>query len=310
MAGYITPRVFGLIGLLALPFGTLAQAPAEARAVAGTQVWLVPPAGFSATPGLTGFRKGEAAVQVFDLKGGNYHRQAAGFNQARFEARGSKVLDFKEINGAAYPARMARVRLSPTQESMQLLFGDSTFAVLLDARYPAADTATATALRRSLLSATYQKAGAGEVASAATAVFALEEKKSPFALAEASYGTYTYTLGGQRKPDYGTEPVVVVTTHAYNPSLTAAYISQQAMSRRAGLTGYTARKMSSSKVNDLVTYETEGYAQLQGQRVLVYQQVSIIGSTAVALQGIARQDFETALTNFKSLTHTITPRKK
>lgn len=297
------------MGLLIVPFGTRAQGSNPARAVPGTQVVLVPPTGFTAAPGLLGFRRGEAVLQVYDLKGGNYYRQAAGFNPARFESRGGKVLDFKEVNGA-YPARLAQVQLTPAQQSVQLLFGDSTFAVLLDARYPTADTAAAAALRRSLLTATYQKGGPAAGASLAGAAFVLDEKKSPFALAEARNGQYTYTLGGQRKADYGPEPVVTIITLPYNPSLTAADISRQALSRRAGLTGYTARKMSSAKVNDLVTYETEGFAQLQGQRVLVYQQVSIMGSTAVAMQGLARQDFDAALEQFKSLTHTVTARKK
>ncbi|UPL50362.1 hypothetical protein [Hymenobacter sublimis] len=309
MTLFATPRILWLLSSLTVPLVSPAQGSGPARAVAGTQVWLTPPPGFTPAAGLSGFRRGGAVLQVYDLKGSNYYRQAAGFNPARFEARGGKVLDFREVAGT-YPARLVRVQLGAAQESAQLLFGDSTFAVLLDARYPAADTATATALRRSLLTATYQKDGSAGATSLANAVFALEEKKSPFALAGAQNGQYIYALGGQRRADYGTEPVVTITTLPYNPSLTAADISQQALARRAGLTGYSARKMSSTKVNELVTYETEGFAQLQGQRVLVYQQVSIIGSTAVAMQGVARQDFETALAQFKALTHTITARKK
>lgn len=278
--------------------------------MAGTRVWLVPPAGFTPATGFAGLRRGEAVLQVFDLKGSNYYRQAAGFSQARFEARGGKVLNFQEVSGAAYPARLVHVRLSPTQESSQLLFGDSTFAVLLDARYPAADTALATTLRRSLLSATYQKDTGTSRPTTAGMVFAFEEKKSPFALADAQAGRYLYTPGGQPPVANGPEPVVTVTLHPYNPSITAADISQQVLAQRAGLSGYTARKMTSGKVNDLVTYETEGFAQLQGQRVLVYQQVTVIGSTAVVMQGIARQDLESILVQFKSLTHTITARKK
>ncbi|RSK43314.1 hypothetical protein [Hymenobacter perfusus] len=293
----------------ALPMAAAAQTT-EARAIPGTQVWLVAPPGFGPATGFAGLRRGEAVLQVLDLKGSNYYRQAAGFSPARFEARGGKVLDFKEVSGTAYPARLVRVRLSPTQESSQLLFGDSTFAVLLDARYPAADTALATAMRRSLLSATYRKANETGSPSTADMVFSFDEKKSPFALADLRAGRYVYALGGQRKADYGTEPLVTVTTHAYNPSITAADISQQVLGQQTGLTGYTARKMASGKINDLVTYETEGFAQLLGQRVLVYQQVTVIGSTAVAMQAIARQDFEATLTQFKSMTHTITARKK
>lgn len=301
----MTGRLFTGIGLLTSVLLPLVGRAQEARPVAGTQVWLVPPAGFGPTAGFTGLRRGAAAVQVMDLKGSNYYRQAVGFNKARFESKGGNVLDFREVTGAAYPARWVRVRLSPVQESMQLLFGDSTFAVLLDARYPAADTALATALRRSLLSATYQKESGP--ASTVGAGFVFDEKKSPFALAEAQSGRYTYALGGQRRPDYGREPLLIVTTHAYSPSLTAADISQQVIGQR-GILGYSARKVTSGKVNDLVTYETEGFGQLQGQRVLVYQQVTVIGHTAVAMQGVARQEEEAAVAQFKSLTHTIKAR--
>ena len=286
-----------------------AQVPA-AQAIAGTQVWLVPPAGFGPAAGFTGVRHGAAALQVLDLKGTNYYRQSAGFSPARFEAKGGKVVEFRQLTAGSYPAQLARVRVTPTQESAQLLFGDSTFAVLLDARYPAADTATGAALRRSLLSATYQKPDGGGAPMLGNTVFVLEEKKSPFALAQARNGHYTYALGGQRKADYGTEPLVTVSTYAYNPSITAADISRQALARQSGLTGYVARKMSSDKVNELVTYETEGFAQLQGKRVLVYQQVTVIGNTAVSLLGLAHQDFDTILPQFKRLTHTITARPR
>ncbi|MBT9392751.1 hypothetical protein KLP40_06210 [Hymenobacter sp. NST-14] len=291
------------------PGRSLAQAPA-AQVVAGTQVWLVPPAGFGPAAGFTGLRRGPAALQVLDLKGSNYYRQSPGFSAARFEAKGGKVVEFRQLTAGDYPAQLVRVRLTPTQESAQLLFGDSTFAVLLDARYPVADTATGAALRHSLLSATYRKPDDGAVPTLGNTVFVLEEKKSPFALAQVRSGHYTYSLGGQRKPDYGTEPLVTVSIYPYNPSVTAADISRQALSRQNGLTGYTARKMTSGKVNDLVTYETEGFAQWQGRRVLVYQQVTVIGNTAVALQGLAHQDFDTALAQFKSLTHTITARTR
>ncbi|MDU0371612.1 hypothetical protein ACFPAF_14500 [Hymenobacter endophyticus] len=289
-----------------------AQAPVyaqvAARPVAGTQVWLVPPTGFGPAAGFTGFRRGEAALQVIELKGGNYYRQVAGFSKERFAAKGGNVLQYQEIQGQPYPARLVRVQLSPALESAQLLFGDSTFAVLLDARYPAADTALSTAMRRSLLSATYHKPEAS-APSLANAPFQLDEKKSPFALAETSRGRFIYSLGGQRKPTYGTEPIVTVGSFPINQSVTAADISQQALSQQPGLVGFMPRKQTSGKVNDLVTYETEGFAQLNGKRVLVYQQVTVIGSTAITLLGIAQQEPETALAQFKSLTHTITARK-
>ncbi|WP_019949505.1 hypothetical protein [Hymenobacter aerophilus] len=285
-----------------------APAPAAPQLVTGTQVWLSPPPGFGPAAGFTGLRRGPAALQVMEMSGSNYYRQAAGFGPARFAARGGKVISFSALQVDGFPAQLARVQLSPTQETSQLLFGDSTFVVLLDARYPAADTAAGTALRRSLRSATYRPAAADAPVALGNTVFVLDEQKSPFALALARQGTYTYTLGGQRKPDYGPEPLLTVSTYPYNPSITAADISAQLLTRPDGPQAFKPRKITSGKVNELVTYETEGFAQLRGQRVLVYQQVTVIGSTAVALQGIARQEFDQALEQFKALTHTIKAR--
>ena len=103
---------------------------------------------------------------------------------------------------------------------------------------------------------------------------------------------------------------VAVRLADYNPGITAADVSQQMLGHYPTLQGYTARKTSSAKVNDLLTYETEGFAQLNGQRVLLYQQVSVIGNTAVSMLGLAHDDVEATLTQFKALTHTIKPRRK
>ncbi|MCA8830902.1 hypothetical protein [Hymenobacter pini] len=300
--------VAGWVGaVLLVCAATTGRAQTVGRAVAGTQVWLETPPGFQPATGFTGLRRGDAILQVVELKGGNYFRQVSGFTKARFEAKGGTVLQQQDITGRPYAARLVRVRLSPVQESSQLLFGDSTYAVLLDARYPAADTALGTALRRSLLSATYQQA---VPAGLSAAPFVLDEKKSPFALAETDRNRLVYSVGGQRKASYGTEPLVTIISFPINASLTAADISRQALQQQAGLSGYTPRKQTSGRINDLITYETEGFAQLNGKRVLVYQQVSVVGSTAVAMLGIAQQEMEQALGQFKSLTHTITARKR
>ncbi|QIX60373.1 hypothetical protein HER32_03885 [Hymenobacter sp. BT18] len=283
-----------------------AQQAAGAQPVAGTHVWLVPPAGFTPAPGLTGLRSGAAVLQVFDGQGGNYYRQAGSFTATRFAARGGQVLELQDVSAGSYPGRLARVRQSGTQETTQVLFGDSTFAVLLEARYPASDTATATALRRSMLGARYQK-NADSNSQSAT-IFQFDEDKTPFQFAQAEAGTLYYTPKGQPRAE--NTPTVAVRLADYNLGITLADISQQMLQRYPALRGYTVRKLSSAKVNDLLTYETEGFAQLNGQRVLVYQQVSVIGNTAVSMVGIAQAEVENTLTQFKDLTHTITPKRR
>ncbi|UYZ64681.1 hypothetical protein [Hymenobacter weizhouensis] len=302
-------RVAGMVVLAGSAAAAQAQPQASAapsaahRQVAGTHVWLVPPVGFGPSAGLTGLRKGEAVVQVMDLAGTSFYQHAAGFGKARFEARGARVVDFQELTVQGYPARLVQLEQAGAPSSVQLLFGDSTFAALLVGRYPAPDAATGAAVRQALLSAAYEKNAA---APSAGAVFVLDEKKAGFTLKKASATRYEYALSGSAESASG--PVLVVRTVPYHPSRTAADISQEQLERMAGLSDYRARRTSSVKVNDLVTFETEGPARQQGRPVLLYQQVTIIGSSAVVLQGIAApENGDVTVAQFKALAHTIKP---
>ncbi|MBC6613273.1 hypothetical protein H8B15_20295 [Hymenobacter sp. BT507] len=292
-----------------------AEAPAAEALPAGyvripnTRLLLLPPAGFSTAPGFAGLRHGNVAVQVYELPTTNYYTNAASFGPAKITARGGKVLADDAVQVQGYPARLIWAEPQPTRRSYQLAFGDSTFAVLLTTTpYPAADTATGAALRRALLSAHYERGMAADPF--ARLGFTLDDKASRFAFARQMGNQLIYTQAGSRVEPLGNEPVVTVIPMPFSSAMTAADVADDLITtlRQYGLTDYSVRRTATTHPHELESYEVEAYGKLRGQKVLIFQQVTVLRNTAIALEGIARDDYETNLAEFRKLTQSI--RKK
>lgn len=285
------------------PVGEL---PAGYVRVPATRVLLLPPAGFGTAPGFVGLRRGNDAVQVYNLPATSYYANAASFGPAKIMARGGKVLADEALQVQGYPARLIWAEPQPARRAYQLAFGDSTFAVLLTTTpYPAADTATGAALRRALLSARYDVGTAPDPF--ARLSFTLDNKASRFTFARQMGNQLVYTLAGSRTEPLGNEPVVTVIPMPFSSAMTAADVAQDLVTtlRQYGLTEYTVRRAATTHPHELESYEVEAYGKLRGQKVLIFQQVTVLRNTAIALEGIARDDYEANLAEFRKLAHSI-----
>ncbi|UOR06190.1 hypothetical protein MUN82_03625 [Hymenobacter aerilatus] len=283
--------------------------PAGYVRIPNTRLLLLPPTGFGTAPGFAGLRHGNDAVQVYELPTTNYYTNAASFGPAKITARGGKVLSDEQVQVQGYPARLIWAEPQPTRRSYQLAFGDSAFAVLLTTTpYPAADTATGTALRRALLSARYERGMAADPF--ARLGFTLDDKASRFAFARQMGNQLIYTRAGSRVEPLGNEPVVTVIPMPFSSAMTAADVAEDLITtlRQYGLTEYTVRRTATTHPHELESYEVEAYGKLRGHKVLIFQQITVLRNTAIALEGIARDDYETNLTEFRKLTQSI--RKK
>jgi len=293
--------------LPASPSGTTAsELPAGYVRVPTTRVLLMPPVGFGTAPGFAGLRRGNVAMQVYDLPTTSYYANAASFGPAKITARGGKVLTDDVVQVQGYPARLIWAEPQPARRSYQLAFGDSTFAVLLTTTpYPATDTATGTALRQALLSARYERGTAPDPF--ARLGFRLDDKASRFTFARQMGNQLVYTLAGSRAEPLGNEPVVTVIPMPFSSAMTAADVAKDLITtlRQYGLTEYTVRRTATTHPHELESYEVEAYGKLRGQKVLIFQQVTVLRNTAIALEGIARDNYEANLEEFKKLTHSI-----
>jgi len=63
--------------------------------IPGTRLYIIPPPHFTVATSIVGLKKGEqAAMQIFDLVGGNFYTNAATFSKFEFLSRGAKVSDY------------------------------------------------------------------------------------------------------------------------------------------------------------------------------------------------------------------------
>ena len=279
--------------------------PAGYVRVPGTSVRLLPPPGFGTAPDFAGLRKGDAALLVHEMRGSNYYASQASFGGERVAARGGKVLADNELMVAGYPARLVVSEPRPGWRAYQLAFGDSTFAAIVTTQYPAADTAAGAALRRTLLTARYDTNPAADPF--ARVGFRLNDQASGFRFVRAVGNRFLYARTGTSPDLPGSAPVVTVIPMPFNSSMTAADVAAGLLGtlRQYGLTDYAVQHATTTHPNDLETYEVEGYGKLRGQKVLVFQQVTVIGNTAVAMEGLAYDDDPATLADFKKLTHSI-----
>lgn len=288
-----------------MPANALMAPPAGYVRVPSTRLLLLPPPGFGTAPGFAGLRKGDTALLVHDMRGSNYYANAASLGGERIAARGGKILTDSELEVDGYPARLVASEPRPGWRAYQLAFGDSTFAAIITTQYPAADTAAGTELRRALLSAQYDKGTPADPF--ARVGFRLDNTASSFTFARAMGNQFIYARAGNAPDLLGSAPIVTVIPMPINRSMTAADVAAGLLGtlRQYGLTDYAPQHVATTHPNDLETYEVEGYGKLHGQKVLVYQQVTVIGNTAVAMEGLAHDDYAATLADFKKLTHSI-----
>ena len=65
---------------------------------------------------------------------------AASFKRETFEEKGIKVTDFKELKINGYEAKMAVLQGDANLLSVNVVFGDSTFSVMLTGTYSVLDS--------------------------------------------------------------------------------------------------------------------------------------------------------------------------
>ena len=163
--------------------------------IPGTRVFIVPPEGFRLSTTLPAIEKGNSGlVQTMDLVGGSFYTNAATFSKEKFEQRGIKVFEYKELKLNGFPAKFAFIQGDPQTKVYNLVFGDSTFSTMVMGVFATNDTKTGEQVRQAILSIYYDKAK--QVDPFATALFKLDDRRSTFKFAKFAASMYMYYIGG------------------------------------------------------------------------------------------------------------------
>jgi len=271
--------------------------------IPGTRVFIVPPDGFKVSSTLPAIEKGNSGlVQAMDLVGGSFYTNAATFSKEKFEQKGVKVFEYKELKVNGFPAKLAFIQGDPQTKVYNLVFGDSTFSTMIMGVFASNDNKTGEEIKQALLSIYYDKAT--DVDPFATAPFKLNDNNSIFKFAKFAASIYMYSIDGIKKDSYVNEPYfMVLPLPTEGASLKAIADDMAEMIKDSNI-----KNVSENKTNGFQSLKREVYGKLNGKPALLFQHIVLIGQSAIVMQGIADDNFDKYIIEFENLSNTVDKR--
>lgn len=266
------------------------SAQEEPQNVAGTKVFMIPPPGFVQAKNFVGFKKdGQTGINVMEIPRANFYRTTKDFNQEEFEAKGLRVLDYKDTIIDEYPAKLVKTQGDPYLKSLALIFGDSTFSVMIMVVYPVDDAALESQIENAILGATYDKNAKVDVF--AHAFFRLDDSQTKLKFATYSGNMYVYTPGG-KKEENANEPMLMVIPLPADTLMSPQKTSEDMIENYKGK-GFLVQeyiKKAEVEVNGYQSYELIVKGTLRENNAIFYIQTILNQENQVVMQGIFRGD--------------------
>jgi hypothetical protein len=288
-----------------------ANFPSEIKAVKtaahinipGTRLFIISPEGFSLAPDQPVLQKGDHdGIQIMDLAGGNFYTNAATFSRKAFEEKGIKVLDYQEMKVNGYPAKMLYLQTQDGGRSLELVFGDTTFSVLVMSFFSNSDVQAGKDIRKALQTICYDKSF--KIDPFARAVFVLDDSHSRLKFSRFTSNMYVYTLDGSTNEDYRGPGLMVspLPSVGTSPEVQAdMYLNKFRLNGTAVL---SIDHVIREKVNGLPSFQREVSMNMKGEKVKMFQHVVTVGGTSVTMLGMST-DSTSHLLDFQQLSQTI-----
>ena len=274
--------------------------------IPGTRVFIIPPTNFKVSTTFIGLQKSDKAIfNIYDLVDGNFYSNAATFNKESFEKQGIRVFEYKELKVNGYPAKYVSLQGEVTTKAYGLVFGDTTFSTMIMAVYPVTDETTGKEILNSLNTIFYDKDT--KIDPFATANFTLNDNASIFKFKQYNANLFIYSIGGVENKEDKDAPAVIVIQMPKDNSMTVKSIADMMLAKlqQYGLTNAQIKNISTEKINGYDSYQTEVYGQMKENNSLIYYCVVAKDDKTIVFQGIAKNDIENNLSEFKKLVNTI-----
>lgn len=299
---------YSITVLMMAVFALLNAQTTKSVAVPGTRVSMVPVTGYKLAETFYGFQKNSTTgIQVYDLSGRSYYEAINGFTIDELTAKGAVVFILKQVVVDGYEARYAVMQGDSATKIITLLFGDSTFTVMLMAPYANNESAQVEKqIEQSLLSAKYNKTA--KVDPFALSYFKLIDTNSKYKYAKtANDNIYVYSLNGEVKDSYMGETALTAMPIHSDTVLNAEAVATAVLDdmKKYGLNEAETTYKSSKPINGFNAYETITYGNVAKQKHAVYHMVVAKGNKGFIVQGIALGDFEINVQQFEALAHTV-----
>jgi hypothetical protein len=270
-----------------------------------TKLYIIPPPNFEVAETFVGLQKSESSVfAVQELVGGNFYTNAATFSRAEFERQGIIVSDYLEIKVNGYPAKYISMQKSLFTKTFALVFGDTTFSTMIMIKNPIEDKQTEKEIIESMNTIYYDKSKRSDPFE--NAPFFLDDKKSKFKFCRSNANVFMYTVGGTENTKGG-NPFILVTPFPKDIGMTSNDVASIMIDKQVQY-GFSYSKTKNSSTNtsgDSDIYEAEVYGQMQGESAVIYQYIIIKRDQVISIQGIAKNEMEENIKQFKDLAHSI-----
>ncbi|MFC4818601.1 hypothetical protein [Flavobacterium sp. GCM10023249] len=275
--------------------------------IKGTRLLISPPKGFTPSKNFVGLDGGDKGIiQVMDMVGGNFESNTATYTRLEFEKRGVTVLDFKELTIDGFKAKFAHIVGNQNMEGIQIVFGDATFSVMVNAFYPSQFREEQfQTIKNSLLTMKYDKKMV--VDPFAASHFLIHPNTSKFKFTEASANMFLFSENGIKKESYGNDPIAMITTYPFDTTMKKESLIDNMINElvQQGFIKKEIKTTDAKSINGYDSFIAEVYFQHKSEEKLAYMAVLIKNDIVVFFNGMAQSKYETNIVEFKKLIQAI-----
>ena len=275
--------------------------------ILGTHVLMSIPSGFSQSKSFSGLEAGpDDAILVMDIPGGDFQSNTRNYSKAAFERKGLEVLELERTTQDGYSAIRSVVK-SPVNGtvSRQLVFGDSTFSVLISTVSKTFDKVMDARMALALSTVKYDKASV--VGRFEGTYFRMDDRHTDLKFSKRAGGAWVFMLssdsvaGDNRGPMFMAMPVPLPS----GSSCEEVVMKQIDGLESKGLIRSSTEHVSHEKVNGFPSYGVELYGKLNEAPIMLYLHAINLGGMVVMCSGTSSSDHEQNLGRFKQLIATI-----
>ncbi len=301
--------------LPALLFSLFSFAQATAYIpIAGTKLSMIPPPGFTAATGFSGFQyEAKNASIVVTVIPGPLDEVSKGFSAETIKQNGMTLLDKKIVDLPTTKADLYNVSQEgngTTYYKKILVFGDAKQTVLINGMYPAASKSLEAGIEKSILSVIFNDKP--EEDPIAAAAFSLDVNGTTLQFTKAVSGSLIYTRDG-KIPTAAEDKAVFVGS----ASLTPVAVTDKKQFSLARLKKLPNGETTIAKETNPVTIDNlNGFEIIadgitaEGKKQLVYQVILFIDKGGYyILYGSAADKLENNLADFKKIAQTFQQKK-
>jgi hypothetical protein len=273
--------------------------------IPGTRLSIIPPAGYKLSANFKGLEKSkDIFIKVYDPYNANYIKYAQTFTRESLENSGSEVQEYKKTTISGLPAKYAALQNNSGGKTYFLIFGDSSFSVMLVGACPANSNGDEQQIKAALLSVTYNKSIKNDPL--AGAFFDLDDKNSSYRFAKCKNDFYIYSGNGIMADKYSGESIVSVLPFTSEYSVGDETIAKAILSsyQQYGITEAKTKKETQVQIGTLNAMEVEINAKVDNKKAVLYRLTMVDGKKAILFLGIATSDFDKNMDSFRSLAHT------